>query len=87
MPAWCRRQELNPQPLAYEAFALPLCYAGKTNKRSRMILDQLHLGETTSGRLAGETPAPTVEQDTYPRVGAVSAAPLSFLTRTPHATA
>src|SRR5215218_10451104 len=26
-PAWCWRQELNPQPLAYEAFALPLCYA------------------------------------------------------------
>jgi hypothetical protein len=23
--AWCRPQDLNPQPLAYEALALPLC--------------------------------------------------------------
>ena len=25
---WCRRQELNPQPSAYKAGALPLSYAG-----------------------------------------------------------
>lgn len=26
-PAWCWRQESNPQPFAYDASALPLCYA------------------------------------------------------------
>jgi hypothetical protein len=25
---WCRRQDLNPQPPAYKADALPLSYAG-----------------------------------------------------------
>src|SRR5260221_14695058 len=34
MRAWCWRQELNPQPLAYEALALPLCYASNPNSAS-----------------------------------------------------
>src|SRR5262245_12359149 len=34
MRAWCWRQELNPQPLAYEAFALPLCYASNPHSAS-----------------------------------------------------
>src|SRR5215510_5872598 len=34
MRAWCWRQELNPQPLAYEAFALPLCYASNPHSTS-----------------------------------------------------
>lgn len=25
---WCRRSDLNQQPSAYEAIALPLCYVG-----------------------------------------------------------
>src|SRR5712691_6209719 len=34
MRAWCWRQELNPQPLAYEALALPLCYASNPHSAS-----------------------------------------------------
>ena len=31
---WCWRQELNPQSLAYEALALPLCYASNRHSAS-----------------------------------------------------
>src|SRR3954447_13535140 len=31
---WCWRQELNPQPFAYEALALPLCYASNPHSAS-----------------------------------------------------
>src|SRR6266404_2247765 len=34
MRARCWRQELNPQPLAYEALALPLCYASNPHSAS-----------------------------------------------------
>jgi hypothetical protein len=26
---WCRQRDLNPQPIAYKAIALPLCYDGE----------------------------------------------------------
>lgn len=29
---WCRRQDLNPQPSAYKAGALPLSYAGPATR-------------------------------------------------------
>ena len=31
---WCWRQGLNPQPLAYETLALPLCYASNPHSAS-----------------------------------------------------
>src|SRR5260221_12382839 len=34
MLAWAWWQELNPQPLAYEALALPLCYASNPHSAS-----------------------------------------------------
>ena len=31
MPPWCWRRESDPQPIAYKAIALPLCYTGMRN--------------------------------------------------------
>ena len=47
MRAWCWRQELNPQPLAYEALALPLCYA--SNPRSASPETSARVGSTGRG--------------------------------------
>ena len=44
---WCWRQELNPQPLAYEALALPLCYA--SNPHSASPETSAHVGSTGRG--------------------------------------
>src|SRR5215470_6341022 len=47
MRAWCWRQELNPQPLAYEALALPLCYA--SNPYSASPETSARVGSTGRG--------------------------------------
>src|SRR5215510_13561332 len=47
MRAWCWRQELNPQPLAYEALALPLCYA--SNRHSASPETSARVGSTGRG--------------------------------------
>ena len=44
---WCWRQELNPQPLAYEALALPLCYA--SNPHSASPETSARMGSTGRG--------------------------------------
>src|SRR5215471_16242669 len=47
MRAWCWRQELKPQPFAYEALALPLCYA--SNPHSASPETSAHVGSTGRG--------------------------------------
>lgn len=46
--AWSRREELNPQPFAYDATALPLCYAGSEKAQRRCALLRCSHAHTTA---------------------------------------
>ena len=62
MRAWCWRQELNPQPLAYEALALPLCYA--SNPHSASPETSARVGSTGRGSALCRG-APSLKTDSF----------------------